>query len=287
MPETPRRTVRAAAWGVIAVVLGAAAVASWDSTPRPEFRTWLAWVFSLLTAAAIYLCFADPLGLWPIRRRGRVDLDLEIAGNCVRLNLSNRGPAAEYFGQVTGICQPPMGRPRGTQHWPISWPDDHTAEPKRILSGQTRTLALAIFDPAAVEASLGTGQNGADHWRFPSVPGPISVNYYNLIKLSDVDDQEFILTVRIMNADSGSYQDWQITLKVKGSEIICELAAIKRPRFVRKLLLRLLGATSSQVLVASVQQPINNLPLRLWLVVVSLSRAWLAPSAAQVKSGWG
>lgn len=245
MPETLRRTARAAAWGVIAVVLGAAAVATWYPTPRPESRTWLAWVLSVVTAAAVYLCFAEPLGLWPIRRRRGVDLVLAIVGNCLRLDLSNRGPVAEYSAQATSLCQPPTGRPKGPQHWPILWLDDHTAESKRILSGQTRTLDFAIFDPAAVNASLSTGQDGTDHWRFPSVPEPIGVKYYNLRNPTDVDDQEFILTVRIMNADSGGYLDWRITVKIKDFEVVGELAVIKRPRFAHQFLLRVLGATSS------------------------------------------
>ena len=245
MPETLRRTARAAAWGVVAVILGTAAVATWYSTPRPASLTWLAWLLNVLTTAAVYLCFAEPLGLWPIRRGRDVNLVLAIDGNCVRFDLSNHGPVAEYFGQVTGMCQPPTGRPKGPQHWPILWQDDHTAEPKRILSGQTRTLDFAIFNPAAVEASLSTGQDSADHWRFPSVPEPIGVKYYNLRNLTDVDDQEFILTVRIMNADSGGYHDWRIMVKVRGSEVVCELAAIKRPRFTHQFLLRVLGATGS------------------------------------------
>jgi len=202
-------------------------------------------MFSVLTAAAVYLCFAEPLGLWPIRRRRGIDLAVEIVDNCVRINLSNRDPAAECSAQVTSFCQPPTGRPKGPQHWPILWQDDHTAEPKRILSGQTRTLDFAIFDPAAVEASLSTGQDGADHWRFPSVPEPIGVKYYNLRSPTDVDDQEFILTVRIMNADSGGYHDWRIMVKVRGSEVVCELTAIKRPRFTHQFLLRVLGVTGS------------------------------------------
>jgi hypothetical protein len=245
MSETSRRTGRAGGWSALAVVAGAFAVAAWYPTPRPEARTWLAWAFSIVTAAAIYLCFAEPLGLWPSRRRRGVDVAVEMADNCARLTLSNHGPAAEYSAQVTRFCQPPMGRPKGPQYWPLLWQDDHTAEPKRILSGQTRTLDFAIFDPAAVHASLSTGQDGAEHWRFPSVPEPIGVKYYNLRSPSDVGDQEFILTVRIMNADSGGYRDWQIVLKVRGLEVVCELTAIKRPRFTRRFLLRVLGATSS------------------------------------------
>lgn len=233
MPETLRRTARAAAWGVLAAILGTAAVAAWSSTSRAESRAWLAWLFSVLTAAALYLCFADPIGLWPIRRRRGVTLALEIAGNCLRLGLFNRGPAVEFFAQVTSVCQPPTGRPKGLQHWPIPWLDDHTAEPKRILTGQTRTLDFAVFDPAAVNSSLSTGQDGAYHWRFASVPEAIGVKYYNLLSPTDIEDQEFIMTIRIMNADSENYLDWQIIIKVKDLKVVCELTPIKRPRFAR------------------------------------------------------
>jgi hypothetical protein len=227
-----RRTARAAGWGVSAVVLGAFAANDWSLTPRTDFRTWLAWMFSVLAAFALYLCFADPLGLWPIRRRRGIDLALDIIGNCIRLDLSNHGAEAECSAEVTSLCQPPTGRAKG-RHWPIPFLEDHTAGPKRILSGQTRKLDFAIFDPAAVKASLSTGEDGADHWQFSSVPEPIGVKYYNLRNPSDVDDQEFILTVRIMNADSGNYRDWQVTVKVRGFEVVGELTPINPHRSTR------------------------------------------------------
>lgn len=233
MPETLRRRGRDAGWGVLAVILGGAAVAIWLSTPQSESQTALALMLSVLAAAAVYLCFAEPLGLWSIRRRRGIDLVFEIVGNWLRLSFVNLGPPAEFSAQVTSLCQPPTGRPKGPQHWLIPWLDDHTVEPKRILSGQTRTLDFAIFDPAAVNESLRTCHDGTEHWRFASLPEPIRVKYYNLLSLSDVNDQEFILTVRIMNADSENYLDWQIAVKVMDSNVVCELAPIKRRRFTR------------------------------------------------------
>jgi hypothetical protein len=233
MLEMLRRAGRAAAWGVVAVVSGAAAGVAWDPTHRPESRTLLAWAFTVLAIAALYLCLAETFGLWPTRRGRGIDLFLDIVGNHFRLDLSNRGSEAECSAEVTSLREPPTGRERGRQHWPIPFLEDHTAGPKRILSGQTKTLDFAIFDPAAVKASLSTGQDGTDHWRFPSVPEPIGVKYYNLRNPTDVDDQEFILTVRIMNADSGNYRDWQVTVKVRGLEVVGELTPIKRPRFIR------------------------------------------------------
>lgn len=229
MPEPSRRAVRAAAWGVIAVILGTAAVATWYSSPRLGRDGWLAWVLSALATAAVYLCF-DPLGLWPIRRWATFDLIPEIVDNQVRFDLTSSSPTT-VSAQVTSLCQPPRGRPKGPQHWPMQWHDDGTVESKRILSGQTRTLDFAIFDPEAVMAPSDGGRGGAAHWRFASAPEPIGVKYYNLLSPADADEQEFILTVRILIADSRRYLDWQVTVKAIGFEVVCECVPIKRARY--------------------------------------------------------
>lgn len=69
-PETPQGAGRSAAWGVVAVVLGGAAVATWIEalSPGSRFPAWPAWAFSALTVAAVYLCFASLSGRWPTGR---------------------------------------------------------------------------------------------------------------------------------------------------------------------------------------------------------------------------
>src|SRR5689334_16952099 len=61
------RNAISAAWGVVAVVLGGSAATTWTAAESPEstFPAWPAWVFSTLTAAAVYLCFASLFRLWP------------------------------------------------------------------------------------------------------------------------------------------------------------------------------------------------------------------------------
>jgi hypothetical protein len=230
MPET-RRTIRAAGWGVLTVVLGCAAVTAWYSTPRPELQTWLACALSALTAVTAYLCFGEPLRMWSTLRHRNVSLAVETIDNQVRLCVTNLGPTASISVQAIGLCQPPTGRPKGLQHWPIPWLQDRTVEAKPILSGQTRTLDFAKFDLTAVKASLSDDEVEAVHWQFSSVPEPVGVRYYNLRRVCDVEEQEFILTIRLMNADSGRYHDWQVTLRVKNLEVGCELMPIKRSRF--------------------------------------------------------
>jgi hypothetical protein len=71
---------RAAAWGVVAVVFGSAAVAVWVEavTSHPAFVPWAtaASILSLITAVGIYMGFAV-LNDWPtIRRRTRAPWDL-------------------------------------------------------------------------------------------------------------------------------------------------------------------------------------------------------------------
>jgi hypothetical protein len=67
-----------AACGVVAVVLGSAAATVWvaAASPGSRFPAWPAWVLSILTVSAIYLCFAFVFGIWPTggdgkRRDGR------------------------------------------------------------------------------------------------------------------------------------------------------------------------------------------------------------------------
>jgi hypothetical protein len=231
MPEPSRRAARGAAWGVVAVVLGAAVVAAWYSVPQPEPGNWLAWLLSSLTIAAVYACFADPLGLWPVRPRPALDLVPEASGDQLRLSITNRGPAVACSAQVTSNCQPPIGRPKGLQHWPVPWLDDHSVEPKQILPGQTRTLDFAMFNSGAVREFLHVGQGAADHWSFASAPEPVGVRYYNPHSVADIDEQEFTLTLRILIADSGRYLDWQLTVKAKNLVVACELAPVKDARY--------------------------------------------------------
>ena len=241
MPETPQGSGRSAAWGVVAVVLGSGAFATGINTASSgsEFPVWPVWAFSALAVAAVYMCFASLSGSWPTGHglgRGRgapptsvtapphpmnIVLISEQAGVQIRLGLLNRGAAAEFSAQVTRILDT-KGRAIGPQHWPIPWLEDKSIDPKRILTGQTRMLDFACYDVAAVNAELGTGHGGADHWWFSSVPAPIGVMYYALRDQRDLEEQRFIITVRIMDANSGDYADRQLALGVRGFGLICE-----------------------------------------------------------------
>jgi hypothetical protein len=244
MPETPRGAAWSAAWGVVTVVLGSGTVAAWIAAVSPGLAVpaWPAWTLGAATAVAVYLCFAFLSGRWPGNRflwRGQratlaqqpqgsqVDLISEQAGERLRLGLVNHDAAAEYSAEVTGILDP-LGRRLGPQHWPIPWLDHSSTEPKRILKGQTRMLDFARYEEAAVNAELSMGIGGTAHWRFSSVPTAIDAHYYNLRSQADLEEQRFILTVRIVNASSGKYFDRQLTVGIRGSRIVCELATDQR-----------------------------------------------------------
>jgi hypothetical protein len=240
MPETPEGGGRSAAWGVVAAVLGGGAFSTWIGavSPGSKFPVWPAWVFSALTVAATYRCFASLPGGRPIgrglRRRARrasattpppvsVMLIPEQAGARLHLGLLNTGATAEFSAQVTGILDT-EDRAMGLQHWPIPWLEDDSTEPKRILTGQTRMLDFARYDVAAVNAELGTGHGGADHWRFSSIPAPIGVTYSMLRDQRDLEEQRFSVTVRIMDASSGNFTDRMLTIGVRGFSLLCEPA---------------------------------------------------------------
>lgn len=228
---TRRRAALSAAFGVLAVVLGTAAVATWLAglAPGATFPVWPAWTLTALMVVAVCVSFAFLGRRWPIRRSGKngepasVDFIPEQVGDHLRLGLVNQGPATEFSAQVTSI-RDPMGRREAPQYWTIPWLEDNSAEPKRILTGGTRVLDFARYDADAVNAELGTGNDGADHWRFSAVPTPIGARYYNLRSQNDLELQRFILNVRIMNASSGKYLDRELTVRVQGRSLVCEVA---------------------------------------------------------------
>ena len=228
MPDTSRAAGRSAAWGVVALILASAAVATWMGAmpPGPGFPRWPAWMLSALTAIAIYICFACLSGGWRARRNDKPATMTPVpeqVGDLLRLGLLNGGPAAEFSAQVIRFLDP-FGNPVGPQHWPIPWLEDHSAEPKRILAGQTRMLDFARYDRAAVDAELRTGCDTSGHWQFSSVPDPVSVRYYHLRSSRDLRLQRFTVTVRIMNATFGGYRDHRLTITIQESEPICEVA---------------------------------------------------------------
>jgi len=175
------------------------------------------------------VAFAHLAGKWPTNGSGRndepgnVDLIPEQVGNQLRLMLVNRGPAAEFLVQVIGMLDLLRQR-KAPQHWTIPWLEDNSVEPKRILAGGTQVLDFARYDADAVNTKLTTGHDGVGHWWFSAVPASVGVRYYNLLSQNDLDVQQFILTARIMNASSGEYIDRQLTVRIQGHNLVCELA---------------------------------------------------------------
>lgn len=231
MDVTPRRAVWSAAWGVVAVILGSGAIASWMAAAAPGsmFPAWPTLALTALTAVALCLTFGSLAGRWPTAGTGRndepanVDLSHEQVDNGLRLMLENHGSAAEFSVQVIGMLDP-LRRRKAPQHWTIPWLEDNSVEPKRILAGGTRVLDFARYDADAVVAELATGHDGADHWWFSAIPVPIGARYYNLRSRNDLELQRFTLMVRIMNASSGRYLDRHLTVSVHGRDLVCELA---------------------------------------------------------------
>jgi hypothetical protein len=237
MPETQRGTGKAAAWGVVAGISGSGAFGTWiaATTTGAAFPLWPAWALGALTVGAICMCFAPPRGwLSPLyRARGPsahahaasraqdgVGLVPEPDGVHLRLLLRNNGEPAEISVQVIAI-RDPLGRAIGPQHWTIPWLDDSSTEPKRVLRGQTRILDFAQYNPAAVRSEIRSGRGQVPHWRFPAAPSPVEARYYNLRSDADLDEQRFFVTVRLLNADSQNFTDYDLAVGVQQHEPVC------------------------------------------------------------------
>jgi hypothetical protein len=239
MNVTPRGPGWSAAWGVTAVVFGGGAVSTWleAAAKASKFPAWPAWILSLVTVVALCLCFISLRGRRQTPRLGsrasshhptNVDLVAEQADDHLRLGLLNHGPADEFSAQVIGIIDP-IGRTIGPQNWIIPWLEDNSVEPKRIFVGQTRMLNLARYDAIAVNAELSNGQADGYHWWFSSVPTPIGARYYNLRSAEDLEEQHFILTVRIMSASSENYFDRRLKVAFQRFQLTCEFIPEQPP----------------------------------------------------------
>lgn len=236
MPETQRRTGKAAAWGVVAGVSGSGAFGTWiaAATTGTSFPIWPAWVLGVATAGAICMCFGPLRGWWPTRGRARggastpsasrarddVRLVPEPDGVHLRLLLRNNGKPAELSAQVITI-RDPLGRAVGPQNWTIPWLDDSSTETKRVLCGQTRILDFAQYDPVAVQNEIKNGRNDTPHWRFPAAPSPVGARYYNLRNDADLDEQRFLIKVRLLNATSQSFTDYELAVGIHRHKPVC------------------------------------------------------------------
>jgi hypothetical protein len=236
MPDTQRSTAKGAAWGVVAGIFGSGAFGTWiaATTTESAFPMWPAWTLGALTAGAIYMSFTPFWGWRPTPRRARsaqsvlagsrphddVELVPEPDGAHLRLLLRNNGKPAELSVQVTTI-RDPLGRAVGPQHWTIPWLDDSSTEPKRVLCGQTRILDFACYEPVAVQTEIRNGHGVAPHWRFAAVPNLVEARYYNLRSDADLDEQRLLVTVRLLNAGSRRYADYDLAVGVHQGEPLC------------------------------------------------------------------
>jgi hypothetical protein len=240
MPEAQRGAAKSTAWGVVAGISGSGAFATWiAATSDTAFPAWPAWTLGILTLAASYLCFKPVYGTRPFRRRPRapgpattqslsrhpddVELLPERDGMRLRLLLRNNSEPTEFSVQVIAV-RDPLGRAIGPQHWTVPWLDDSSTEPKRVLCGQTRILDFARYDAIATENEIRDGQGDTAHWQFSSVPHTVKARYYNLRCQADLDEQRFLLTVRLISARLGAFADRELAVGVQAHEPVCEAA---------------------------------------------------------------
>jgi hypothetical protein len=106
------RAGRSAAWGVAAAVFGAGTIAAWQAAIAPEsgFPILPTYIFGLIAALALYMCFATVWGWWPAARWPAV------AATTTATEL----PAADQEEDAAVIGAPKTTGPATTDRWRLT-----------------------------------------------------------------------------------------------------------------------------------------------------------------------
>jgi hypothetical protein len=98
-----------------------------------------------------------------------------------------------------------------------------SVEPKEILQTGRRILDFARYDVRGVNADLASTKWGDNkHWWFSSLPEPIGFMYHPVATGAALEDQRFVVTVRIIRAEPANSTDRQFAIGVHGFDLICE-----------------------------------------------------------------
>ena len=83
-------------------------------------------------------------------------------------------------------------------------------------------LDFAHFDFLKLRQDLeGTKWLKGDHWVFPSLPQPIKVRYSAVRRWSELENQHFVITVRVIRDDPAGYVDTEFKIGNDGTEPYC------------------------------------------------------------------
>ena len=163
---------------------------------------------------------------------GDVTLTPRQFGDKLVLDVRNNGPAASFTAEVIFIFRSNGdGTPDTAPGWAVPWAANGKAclstDAAEIPHGQQRTLDLARYDPAAVQASR-SGDTSGPHWLFSSLPEPVGFSYWPPIASGrDLSARRFVVTLRVFRSSPPGWSDHTLGVGVSGSAIVCEPLPLK------------------------------------------------------------
>ena len=151
--------------------------------------------------------------------------ELDIATNRLRLGALNRGDLGRFRVEVTDAHNQD-GNWVGPRSWPVPWLEDGSVDAKQIPMFGKPLLDFAQFDYLNLQEDLeGTKWLNGDHWAFPSLPQPIKVRYSAVRRWSELENRNFVITVRVIREDPPGCTDVEFKIGYDGTGPYCrELA---------------------------------------------------------------
>lgn len=146
--------------------------------------------------------------------------ELDTATNRFRLGALNRGELGRFRVEVIGTHDQD-GNWIGPRSWPVPWLNGSVDAEEIPMFGKP-LLDFAHFDLLGLQEDLeGTKWLNGDHWVFPSLPQPIKVRYSAVRRWSELENQHFVITVRVIRDDPPGYVDTQFKIGNAGTEPYC------------------------------------------------------------------
>jgi len=147
--------------------------------------------------------------------------ELDTGTNRFRLGALNRGDLGSFRAEVTDAHNQD-GNWIGRRSWPVPWLDDGSVGAKQIPKFGKPLLDFARFDFLGLQRDLeGTKWLRGEHWVFPSLPDPVKVSYSAVRYWSELNDQHFVITVRVIRDDPPGHIDTRFKIGTDGTQPYC------------------------------------------------------------------
>lgn len=147
--------------------------------------------------------------------------ELDNATNRFRLVTLNRGDLGHFRVRVVD-AHSQDGNWIGPRSWPVPWLEDGSIDAEQVAKFDGPKLDFAHFDFLGLQEDLeGTKWLKGNHWVFPSLPQPVKARYSAVRYWSELNNQHFTITVRVIREDPPGYAETQFKIGNDGAEPYC------------------------------------------------------------------